>query len=228
MKTTVLILISNMAMSDLISFSLNRAGYHTFRADDGRTGLRLIRSRKPDIVLLDLPEGLDPDSFDVCEQIEERGLDTHTLVLVTEDEADLAANLKLEYIVKPFPLRDLLERVKLILMRTESLQGPVIQKFGRITIDNRQAIISKDNTPIDLNQRDYELFCYLVSQPGKVFVREDLMTNVWGYTNYFGDVRLVDVAIRRLRMKIEDNPSKPQFILTRRNVGYYFNADNAI
>ena len=85
-----------------------------------------------------------------------------------------------------------------------------------------RAIISKDDNPVELSLHDYDLFCLLASQPGTVFKREDIMTSVWGYTTYLGDVRAVDVAIRRLRMKIEDDPSHPQFIMTRRGSGYYF------
>lgn len=85
-----------------------------------------------------------------------------------------------------------------------------------------RAIISKDDNPVELSLHDYDLFCLLASQPGTVFKREDMMMSVWGYTTYLGDVRAVDVAIRRLRMKIEDDPSHPQFIMTRRGSGYYF------
>lgn len=222
MKGTILILVNNIQASDLIAFELSREGYYLLRAYNGRDGLRLLRTRKPDIVLLDLPERMDPDSFDVFSQIGEEGLDTETLTFVTEDETDLAISFRMEYIVKPFSIHDLIERISIIALRTEQIQRPVIQTLGRISIDMRSTVINKDGNPIEMSLQDYELFSFLASQPGQVFSREELMTNVWGYTDYLGDVRLVDVAIRRLRLKIEDDPSNPQFIMTRRGTGYFF------
>lgn len=221
-KATILILVNNVQASDLIAFELSRAGYYLMRAYNGQDGLRLLRTRKPDIVLLDLPEGMDPDSFDISSQIEDEGLDSEALTFVTEDETDLAISFRMEYIVKPFPIHDLMERISIIALRTEQIQRPMIQTLGRISIDMRSTVISKDGELVEMSLQDYELFSFLASQPGQVFSREELMTNVWGYTDYLGDVRLVDVAIRRLRMKIEDDPSKPHFIMTRRGTGYFF------
>ena len=166
--------------------------------------------RKPDIMLLDLPEGMDPDSFDVFTQVQEGGLDTKTLVFVTEDEVDLAVSLGMQYIAKPFAIHDLMNRISNISLRSEQIQRPIVHILGRITLDVRRAIVSKDDNPIELTQHDYYLFCTLAFQPGTVFKREDLLTSVWGYTTYLAsDLRIVDVAIRRLRMKIEDDPGKP-------------------
>lgn len=121
-------------------------------------------------------------------------------------------------------MRDLMERIRNLSLRAEQIQRPVIQQLGRITIDARRAIISKDDDPIELSLHDYDLFCFLASQPGTVYSREDIMKNVWGYTDYLGDVSLVSVAIRRLRMKIEDDLSDPRFIMTRRGKGYFFSS----
>lgn len=121
-------------------------------------------------------------------------------------------------------MRDLMERIRNLSLRAEQIQRPVIQQLGRITIDARRAIISKDDDPIELSLHDYDLFCFLTSQPGTVYSREDIMKNVWGYTDYLGDVSLVSVAIRRLRTKIEDDPSDPRFIMTRRGKGYFFSS----
>ncbi len=222
-KPTILILESNVQASDLISFELSREGYYLIRTYDGKEGLRRLRMRKPDIMLLDLPEGMDPDSFDVFDQMRQEGLDTETLTFVTEDEVDLAISLGMQYIVKPFAIHDLMNRISNISLRSEQIQRPILQRLGRITIDVRRAIVNKDDTPIELSLHDYDLLCILASQPGTVFNREDLLKSVWGYTTYLaGDIRSVDVAIRRLRMKIEDDPANPQFIMTRRGSGYYF------
>ena len=222
-KPTILILESNIQASDLIAFELSRSGYYLVRAYNGREGLRQLHMRTPDIMLLDLPEGMDPDSFDVFTQMQEEGLDTETLIFVTEDEMDLAVSLGMQYIVKPFAIHDLMNRISNISLRSEQIQRPIVHRLGRITIDVRRAIVSKDDNPIELTLHDYDLFCTLAFQPGTVFKREDLLTSVWGYTTYLAsDLRLVDVAIRRLRMKIEDDSGKPQFIMTRRGIGYYF------
>ena len=97
-------------------------------------------------------------------------------------------------------------------------------ELGRISIDTELLMAYKDNLPLDLTQREYELLKFLASNPGKVFSREALMEHVWNYEGYVGDVRAVDVAVRRLREKVEDDPAAPQFVVTRRGLGYYFNA----
>ena len=97
-------------------------------------------------------------------------------------------------------------------------------ELGRISIDTELLMAYKDNLPLDLTQREYELLKFLASNPGKVFSREALMENVWNYEGYVGDVRAVDVAVRRLREKVEDDPASPQFVVTRRGLGYLFNA----
>lgn len=222
MKATILILVSNIQAADLIAFELSREGHYLIRAYNGRDGLRLLRTRKPDVVLTDLPEKMDPDSFDVFFQMQEDGLDTSSLTFVNDNEVDLAESFKMDYIIKPFSIHELMERVSCISLRSEQVQRPIIQTLGRITIDMRRAAILKDNVPIEMSLKDYDLISFLASHPGQIFGREELMTSVWGYTGYLGDIRLVDVAIRRLRIKIEDDPSNPQFIMTRRGKGYFF------
>ena len=153
-KPTILILENNVQASDLISFELSRSGYYIIRAYTGRNGLRQLHTRKPDIMLLDLPEGMDPDSFDVFIQMKEDGLDTETLTFVTKDEVDLAVSLGMQYIVKPFSIHDLMNRIGNISLRSEQIQRPIIQKLGRITIDVRRAIVSKDDNPLELSLHD--------------------------------------------------------------------------
>lgn len=221
MKAMILVLVSDIQAADLIAFELSREGYYLIRACNGQDGLRLLRTRKPDVVLIDLPERMDPDSFDVFFQLQEDGLDTSPLTFVNDSEIDLAESFKMDYIVKPFSIHELMERINCISLRSEQVQRPMIQTLGRITIDMRRAVVLKDDAPIEMSLHDYDLFTVLASQPGQVFGREKLMTSVWGYTGYLGDIRLVDVAIRRLRIKIEDDPSNPQFIMTRRGKGYF-------
>ena len=103
----------------------------------------------------------------------------------------------------------------------EAESGNVL-RLGRVTIDREKAVVYKDGRPLELTQREYDLICYLAARPGKVFSREALMEHVWNYEGYVGDVRAVDVAVRRLREKIEDDPAAPQFIVTKRGMGYLF------
>ena len=131
-------------------------------------------------------------------------------------------------------MRELLARVKANIRRNEMSAAsassapakPAGQRLvlGRITIDPELMVVYKDDRPLELTQREYELIRFLASQPGKVFSREALMEHVWNYEGYVGDVRAVDVAVRRLREKVEDDPAAPQFVVTRRGLGYYFNA----
>lgn len=139
-----------------------------------------------------------------------------------------------DYITKPFGMRELLARVKANIRRSAMApaQGEQAQaasgnrlELGRVVVDQEKATVYKDGNPLELTQREYDLICYLASQPGKVFSREALMEHVWNYEGYVGDVRAVDVAVRRLREKIEDDPASPKFIVTKRGMGYLFGGE---
>ena len=220
---------------DILRFNLQRAGYQTLEAYDGEDGLAQAVSANPDLILLDvmLPK---KNGFDVCRALRDQGSSVPVIILTArEEEADKVLGLELgadDYITKPFSMRELLARVKANIRRNEMvaaagaaapLGGQRIE-HGRIVIDVDLMIAYKDDHPLELTQREYELLKFLASQPGKVFSREALMEHVWNYEGYVGDVRAVDVAVRRLREKVEDNPAVPQFIVTRRGLGYYFNA----
>ncbi|MBR4098926.1 MAG: response regulator transcription factor, partial [Clostridium sp.] len=186
-----------------------------------------------DLILLDLMlPGMN--GFEVCRRVRESGSSTPILMLTArEEEADKVMGLELgadDYITKPFSMRELLARVKANIRRlsmvptgaTEPVQTGDRLERGRLTIDAGGATVYKDGQALELSQREYDLICYLAATPGKVFSREELMEHVWNYESYVGDVRAVDVAVRRLREKIEDDPASPQFILTKRGMGYLF------
>lgn len=233
MGKTILIVEDEQNIVDILSFNLSREGYDTLEAYDGPTGLQLALENDPDLILLDLMlPGIN--GFDVCRKIRESGSSIPILMLTArEEEADKVLGLELgadDYITKPFSMRELLARVKANIRRVTmavpaAAPAPAAEGLvqrGRVTIDRDRATISKDGRALDLTQREYDLICYLAAQPGKVFSREALMEHVWNYEGYVGDVRAVDVAVRRLREKIEDDPASPRFIVTKRGMGYYF------
>ena len=234
MGKKILIVEDEQNIVDILSFNLGREGYDTVEAYDGPTGLKLALEENPDLILLDLMlPGMD--GFDVCRQIRQAGHATPILMLTArEEEADKVLGLELgadDYITKPFSMRELLARVKANIRRVsmvpaapkdrEADNGQRID-LGRIAVDGARATVYKDGKALDLTQREYDLIRYLAGQPGKVFSREALMEHVWNYEGYVGDVRAVDVAVRRLREKIEDDPAAPRFICTKRGMGYYF------
>ena len=233
MGKTILIVEDEQNIVDILSFNLGREGYDTLEAYDGPTGLQLVLENNPDLILLDLMlPGMD--GFEVCRKVREAGSSIPIIMLTArEEETDKVLGLELgadDYITKPFSMRELLARVKANIRRmsmapaapaAEEPKGDLV-RLGRVTIDREKATIFKDGRPLDLTQREYDLICFLASQPGKVFSREALMEHVWNYEGYVGDVRAVDVAVRRLREKIEDDPASPKFIVTKRGMGYLF------
>lgn len=234
MSKRILIVEDEKNIIDILSFNLSREGYDTLEALDGKTGLQLALEQDPDLILLDvmLPE---MNGFDVCRSLREQGRTTPVIMLTArEEETDKVMGLELgadDYITKPFSMRELLARVKANIRRSdmtpvtmpESKSGTRLE-LGRIVVDTELLVVYKDGRTLELSQREYELIKFLASQPGKVFSREALMEHVWNYDGYVGDVRAVDVAVRRLREKLEDDPASPEFLVTRRGLGYLFNA----
>ena len=232
-RTTILIVEDEQNIVDILSFNLGREGYDTLEAYDGATGLQLALEQNPDLILLDLMlPGMD--GFEVCRQVRQAGASTPIIMLTArEEEADKVLGLELgadDYITKPFSMRELLARVKANIRRVSMVpqaapaapESGDLLRLGRVTIDREKALVSKDGKSLELTQREYDLICFLAAQPGKVFSREELMEHVWNYEGYVGDVRAVDVAVRRLREKIEDDPASPKFIVTKRGMGYLF------
>ena len=217
---------------DILTFNLAREGYETLEALDGAAGLRLALEQDPDLILLDLmlPK---MDGFQVCRTLREQGRATPIIMLTArEEETDKVLGLELgadDYITKPFSMRELLARVKSNIRRTDMMARPAARtagnrlELGRIQVDLDAMLVYKDGEALELTQREYELVKTLASSRGQAVSRESLMEQVWNYDGgYVGDVRAVDVAIRRLREKLEDDPADPRFIVTRRGLGYAF------
>ena len=232
-KKTVLIVEDEKNIVDILRFNLQREGYETLEAFDGEAGLQMARTRHPDIILLDvmLPK---MNGFDVCRALRQDGDNVPVLILTArEEEADKVLGLEIgadDYITKPFSMRELMARVKAnirrtVMQRSGSAEG-AMSAGGGLTINPENYQVCKRDKPIDLTQREYELLTFLASHPGKVYSRTDLMEQVWNYGYVGDDVRTVDVTVRRLREKIEDDPASPTLILTRRGVGYYFSAES--
>jgi len=234
MNKRILIVEDEKNIVDILMFNLRRDGYETMEAYDGEAGLQLALEQDPDLILLDLmlPK---MNGFDVCRSIREAGRTTPILMLTArEEETDKVLGLELgadDYITKPFSMRELMARVRANIRRREmqevvpntAVAGRI--SLGRIVLDPDLMVVFKDSKALDLTQREYELIKLMATAPGKVFSRETLMERIWNYEGYVGDVRAVDVAIRRLREKLEDDPADPRFLVTRRGLGYYLTED---
>ena len=227
-KRTVLIVEDERAIVEILKFNLKREGYDTLEALDGESGLELARTADPDLILLDvmLPK---MNGFDICAALRAEGRVTPIIMLTArEEETDKVLGLEAgadDYVTKPFSMRELMARVKANIRRREfaSVGHPVgeVLQAGALRLNVESFTVTKSGQPVELTQKEYDLLLHLMRQRGKVFTREDLMQKVWNY-DYFGDMRTVDVTIRRLREKIEDDPGKPEFIMTKRGAGYYF------
>ena len=229
MSKKILVVEDERNIVDILTFNLIREGYETLEALDGAAGLKLALDEDPDLILLDLmlPK---MDGFEVCRTLREQGRATPIIMLTArEEEADKVLELGADdYITKPFSMRELLARVKSNIRRSEMLSQAAPKSaanrldFGRLQLDTDTMLVYKDGSPLDLTQREYELVKALASSRGQALSRESLMKQVWNFEGFVGDVRAVDVAIRRLREKIEDDPAEPRFIITRRGLGYAF------
>lgn len=226
----VLIVDDEHAIVDILKYNLEKNDFATISAFDGAEGLRLARENDPDLILLDvmLPE---MDGFEVCRTLRAEGNNVPIIMITArEGETDKVFGLELgadDYITKPFSMREVVARVRANMRRAASMLPPTPEGTGDrirakdILIDCERRSVYKDGKELELTQREFELIKYLAENPGKVVSRERLMTEVWQY-DYYGDLRAVDVAVRRLREKLEPNPSEPVYVITKRGVGYYF------
>ncbi len=226
---TVLIVDDERAIVDILDFNLKKESYETLRAYDGREGLRLAREAKPDLILLDVMLPF-MDGFEVCKALRDEG-DNVPIIMITarEEETDKVFGLENgadDYITKPFSMRELMARVKSNMRRFVSVAvAPAAAhdnciRIRELVINPDLHSVSKSGKELDLTQREYELIKFLAVNPGKVISRQELMSEVWQY-DYYGDLRTVDVAVRRLREKLETNPAEPEYVITKRGAGYY-------
>lgn len=228
----ILIVDDEKPISDIIKFNLTKEGYETVTAFDGREAFAKFDEENPDLIILDLmlPE---LDGLEVAKEVRKTSHIPIIMLSAKDSEFDKVIGLEIgadDYVTKPFSNRELLARVKAHLRRTENIESAVAEEnasssnseitIGDLKILPDAFVAQKRGEDIELTHREFELLHHLATHMGQVMTREYLLETVWGY-DYFGDVRTVDVTIRRLREKIEDTPSRPEYILTRRGVGYY-------
>ena len=231
MEKKILVVEDEKAIADILEFNLKKEGYNVTCAYDGEDGLNKAKDINPDLILLDvmLPK---LDGFEVCKSV--RKFSNVPIIMVTarEEEVDKVLGLELgadDYITKPFSMRELMARVKANVRRgfaptEESAQAAGDENkivFGNIVINLKSLDLKKNGEHVELTPREFDLIRFLATQPNQVFSREELMEKVWQY-DYYGDLRTVDVTVRRLREKIEDDPANPVRIVTRRGAGYMF------
>lgn len=229
-KKTILIVDDEKPIVDILVYNLEKEGYKTLEANDGVTAVETALNKKPDLILLDimLPK---MDGLTVCKKIRS-SLNVPILMLTAKDEEiDKILGLELgadDYITKPFSVRELMARIKANLRKSEIKENivndnnPRTKKIivGPLELDLDKFEAKVDGEVIDLTLREFEVLKFLASQAGQVITREVLLEKVWGY-EYYGDIRTVDVTVRRIRGKIEKDTTNPRILITKRGVGYY-------
>jgi two-component system response regulator VicR len=222
----VLVVDDEKPIVDILKYNLTKEGYNVLVAYDGEEAIKVAESASPDLVLLDimLPK---IDGFSVCKKLREKMTCPIIMLTAKGEEVDKVLGLELgadDYVTKPFSMRELMARVKANLRRTV-LADPAgeqnVIKVRDLELDLKSYQLKKNGVPLELTFREFELIKFLATQAGQVFSREKLLEEVWGY-EYYGDIRTVDVTVRRLREKVEDDAANPTYILTKRGIGYYF------
>lgn len=225
MAAKILVVDDEPTILELVSYNLEQAGFTTITATDGETALKLVETEKPDLVILDvmLPK---IDGFEICRTLRARGNTPILMLTARREEVDRVLGLELgadDYLTKPFSPRELVARVRAILRRVAEsnnrADGTIV--VGDLVINPDSHEVKVRGQPVDLTLKEYQLLKFLAENPGRVFTREALLDRLWE-GEYFGDTRTIDVHIRHLREKIEEDPSNPRYILTVRGVGYKF------
>ena len=238
-RKTILIVDDEKMILNLLSHNLSKEGYNVIEATDGLTAIDIAQEKKPDLILLDvmLPK---LDGLSVCKRIKNIMNVPILMVTAKDEELDKIIGLELgadDYITKPFSVRELLARVKANLRKSDAILNQEkelkeennnskemkrtnVIKVGVLTLDLDRFEVMVNDQIIDLTLREFEVLKFLASEPGQVVTRETLLEKVWGY-EYYGDIRTVDVTVRRIREKIEKDTSNPKILITKRGVGYY-------
>lgn len=234
MAELILVVDDEISLQETVAYNLRKQGYEVVTVGDGLTGLETARSLKPDLILLDLMlPGMD--GFEVCRQLRRDSTIPVLMLTARDDEIDRVVGLEVgadDYLTKPFSMRELMARVKAMLRRVRMIREEAepqtttqaassVMRFGDLVIDpiRREARLKEE--PLQLKPREYDLLLYLAQHPGQVLSRDTLLDQIWGW-QFTGASRTVDVHVRWLREKIEEDPANPQHILTIRGAGYRF------
>lgn len=228
MVTKILVVEDEKPIADIIQFNLEKEGYHVACVSDGNEAIAHVETEPPDLILLDLMLP-GKDGMEVCRHVRQTYQMPIIMLTAKDSEVDKVLGLELgadDYVTKPFSNRELLARIRANLRRADQqisgqavATGRKVVQVGDVKIDQGSYTVDKNGQPIDLTTREFELLHHLAQNANQVMTREHLLQAVWGY-DYFGDVRTVDVTVRRLREKIEDDAGQPEYIITRRGVGY--------
>jgi two-component system, OmpR family, response regulator len=227
-SNAVLLVEDDNTLATAVRYNLERAGLVCLLAGDGPRALDLVRREKPAAVLLDLMlPGID--GLEVCRRIRSHSTVPILMLTAKADETDRVVGLEVgadDYIVKPFSMKELVARVRAALRRAQMTPDsddapPAPLSFSGVTIEPARRNVSRNGAPVPLKPKEYDLLWYFASHPGRVFTREQLLEQVWGY-EYAGGTRTVDVHVRWLRSKVERDPAHPVHLLTSRGAGYIF------
>jgi two-component system response regulator VicR len=237
-KKTILVVDDEKMIRNLLNVNLTKEGYNVIEATDGVEAVEIALEKRPDLILLDvmLPK---MDGLAVCKRIKSTMNVPILMVTAKDGELDKIVGLELgadDYVTKPFSIRELIARIKANLRKAEisiddkdinkesgknkKTKKENIIKVGVLTLDLDRFEVKVNDKSVDLTLREFEVLKFLASEPGQVVSREMLLEKVWGY-EYYGDIRTVDVTVRRIREKIEKDTSNPKILMTKRSVGYY-------
>lgn len=233
-KKTILVVDDEKMIRNLLNINLTKEGYNVIEATDGLEAVEIATEKKPDLILLDI---MIPklDGLSVCKRIKNTMNVPILMVTAKDSEVDKILGLELgadDYVTKPFSIRELIARIKANLRKAEVSVVPEnnnsienskkdnIIKVGPLTLNLDRFEVMVGGKIVDLTLREFEVLKFLAMEPGQVFSREVLLEKVWGY-EYYGDIRTVDVTVRRIREKIEKDTSNPKILMTKRSVGYY-------
>lgn len=234
MGERILIVEDEISLQETLAYNLKKQGYEIIISGDGPSAINMVRNEKPDLILLDIMlPGMD--GFEVC-RILRSEVSTPVLMLTArDDEIDRVVGLEVgadDYLTKPFSMRELIARVKAMLRRVKIIRDEIstskmasetkmIHEYGKISVDTGRRELRVDNKVVNLKPKEFDLLVYLIKHKNQVLSRDQILESVWGW-EYIGDSRTVDVHVRWLREKIEEDPSNPKRIITARGAGYRF------
>jgi DNA-binding response OmpR family regulator len=234
MVEKILIVEDEISLQETLAYNLKKQGYEVVIAGDGPSALEVVRNSKPDLILLDIMlPGMD--GFEVCRKLRSEVSTPVLMLTARDDEIDRVVGLEVgadDYLTKPFSMRELIARVKAMLRRVKIIRDEInlinsgadqrsFFEFDKIKIDLGRRELRVDNKIVNLKPKEFELLIYLIRHKNQVLSRDQILESVWGW-EYIGDSRTVDVHVRWLREKVEEDPSNPKRIITARGAGYRF------